>query len=116
MTARIQAMTDTTPFEHRIAYLSQLALAALESYGGGFPDLERANRDLKSITRSLEEVAEPSWTQTWARQCFQLEMLYASMLHEQRSTLTQDEEDEVQAVVASLTAALHRGLGDKSNS
>ncbi|WP_421845166.1 hypothetical protein [Mycobacterium sp.] len=43
----------------RVAYLRQLALDSLNIYNGGFAKLERGDRDLKSIIRSLEEVADP---------------------------------------------------------
>lgn len=99
-------MTETEHSGARVDYLRQLALASLESYRGGFADLERVDRDLKSITRSLEEVADRPWADSVSRQWFQLEIIYASLLHEKRSALTQDEEAEVQDVIAGLKAIL----------
>lgn len=100
-------MTNDQDSRHRIAridYLRQLALDSLNDYNGGFSGLERVDRDLKSIIRSLEEVADPSWTDLLGRLWFQLEGIYASMLHEGRSRLTPDDEVYAQEVVAKLVA------------
>lgn len=64
------------------------------------------DRDLKSLIRSLEEVADPSWTESLLRPWGQLEIAYASALAEGRCHLTQDEEIRVQEIVAALRADL----------
>ncbi|ORC02090.1 hypothetical protein B1T48_13280 [Mycobacterium persicum] len=97
-------MTNDEDSRHRIAYLRQLALNSLNDYAGEFSGLERVARDLDSIIQSLEEVADPSWTNLLGRLWFQLEIIYASMLHEGRFRLTKDEEVYVQEVVAKLVA------------
>jgi hypothetical protein len=99
-------LTNEETSRDRVAYLRQLALESLNNYAGGFAGLERVDRDLKSIIRSLEEVADPSWTDLLSRQWFQLEIIYASLLHEARFDLTQAEEVEVQEIVAGLRAEL----------
>jgi hypothetical protein len=55
-------MPDEKDRRDRTAYLRQLAVESLTSYSGGFAELERIDRDLKSIIRSLDGVADPSWT------------------------------------------------------
>jgi hypothetical protein len=99
-------LTNEEVSRDRVAYLRQLALDSLNNYSGGFAELERVDRDLKSIFRSLEEVADPSWTNSLSRQWFQLEIIYASALAEERFRLTQDEEVDVQEIVAKLIAEL----------
>lgn len=88
----------------RIADLRQLAVDSLSSYSGGFAELERIDRDLKSIIRSLDEVADPSWTSSLIGQWGYLEAIYASALSHERYRLTQEEEVDVQGVVADLLA------------
>ncbi|KAA1243944.1 hypothetical protein F0Q45_25275 [Mycobacterium simiae] len=88
----------------RIDYLRHLALDSLSHYDGGFSGLERVARDLDWIIQSLEEVADPSWTDLLGRLWFQLEGIYASMLHEGRSRLTPDDQVYAQEIVAKLVA------------
>lgn len=88
----------------RVDYLRQLALDSLNHYSGGFDALERVDRDLKSIIRSLEEVADPSWTGSLLRQWGELEIIYALALDDGRRYLTQGEETDVQGIVAELVA------------
>ncbi|ORA10296.1 hypothetical protein BST12_26815 [Mycobacterium angelicum] len=97
-------MTHEEVPHERAAHLRQLALDSLNTYGGGFADLERIDRDLKSIIRSLNDVADPSWTSSLLRLWGQLEIIYASALAEERLRLTQDEETYLQGVVANLVA------------
>ncbi|WP_156766562.1 hypothetical protein [Mycobacterium sp. E2327] len=89
-------------FRDRVADLRQLALDSLNRYAGGFAELERIDRDLKSIIRSLEEVADPSWTGSLLGQWGELEIIYALALDDGRRYLTQDEEADVQGIVAEL--------------
>jgi hypothetical protein len=95
-------LTHNEDSHRRIAYLRQLARDSLKNYSGGFAGLERVARDIESIIRSLEEVADPSWTSALLRKSGQLEIMYAMALHEGRSQLTQDEEDYAREVVAGL--------------
>ncbi|ORB91188.1 hypothetical protein [Mycobacterium persicum] len=99
-------MTNHEDSRDRIAYLRQLALDSINHYDGNFSALERLDRDLESVIRSLEEVADPSWTSSLLRLWGQLEIIYASMLDEGRFRLTQDDEVYVQEVVAKLVAEL----------
>ncbi|WP_156771867.1 hypothetical protein [Mycobacterium sp. 1245805.9] len=92
----------------RIAYLRQLALDSLKDYSGGFVGLERVDRDLKSIIRSLEEVADPSWTNSLLRQWGQLEIIYALILDEGRFRLTHEEEADVREIIATIRTELQR--------
>ena len=92
----------------RIAYLRQLAVDSLSSYGGGFAELERIDRDLKSVIRSLEEIADPSWVNSLIGQWGYLEAIYASALGHERDRLTQEEEVDVRRVVADLLAEFQR--------
>jgi hypothetical protein len=89
----------------RIVYLRQLALDSLDDYSG-FAALERVDRDLKFLIRSLEEVADPSWTGSLLRPWGQIEIAYASALAEGRFHLTREEEIRVQEIVAALRADL----------
>ena len=82
------------------------SLDSLDDYSGGFAALERVDRDLKSLIRSLEEVADPAWTGSLFRLWGQLEIAYASALAEGRCHLNQDEEIRVQEIVAALRASL----------
>src|SRR6185312_8781090 len=86
----------------RVAYLRQLALDSLDSYAGGFSELERVDRDLKWIIRSLEEVADSSWTGSLLGEWGSLEATYASALAHNRSTLTEDEEVVVRESIGNL--------------
>jgi hypothetical protein len=95
-------LTNEEVVRDRIAYLRELALDSLNHYSGGFVELERVDRDLKSIIRSLEEVADPSWTSSLLRQWGQLEIIYALVLDDGRLYLTQDEEMDVRGIVAGL--------------
>lgn len=88
----------------RIAYFRQLAVDNLESYSGGFAALERVDRNLKSIIRCLEEIADPSWTNSLFQQWGELEIIYALVLDDGRLRLTQEEEMEVRGIVAGLLA------------
>ncbi|VBA45767.1 hypothetical protein LAUMK13_05524 [Mycobacterium innocens] len=90
----------------RTAYLRQLALDSLNSYSGGFADLERVDRDLKSIIRSLNDAADPSWTSSLLRLWGQLEIIYALALDEERFRLTEEEEVYARGVIDELIAEL----------
>ncbi|MGH3542016.1 MAG: DUF4926 domain-containing protein [Mycobacterium sp.] len=98
-------MLNEKDLRGRIAYLRQLAVDSLSSYSGGFAELERIDRDLKSIIWSLDEVADKSWTSSLIGQWGYLEAIYASALGHERYRLTQEEEVDVQGVVADLLAA-----------
>jgi uncharacterized protein DUF4926 len=97
-------MPNENDHRDRIAHLRQLAVESLTSYSGGFAELERVDRDLKSIIRSLEGLADPSWTSSLIGQWGYLEATYASALAHERYRLTQEEEVDVQGVVAGLLA------------
>ncbi|ARG60078.1 hypothetical protein PJK45_05030 [Mycobacterium kansasii] len=99
-------MTNEDVSRDRTAYLRQLALDSLNRYSGGFADLERVDRDLKSIIRSLNDVADPSWTSSLLRLWGQLEIIYALALDEERFRLTEEEEVYVRGVIAELVAEL----------
>jgi hypothetical protein len=94
----------------RAAQLRQEALNSLSSYSGGFAELERIDRQLKAIIRSLKDVADPAWTSLLHRQWGQLEIIYALVLHDGRSCLTEDEEIDVRKIVAGLVAELQNEL------
>lgn len=97
-------MPDGKDSRDRVAYLRQLAIDSLKNYGGGFAELERVDQDLDSIIGALDDVADPSWT-AWLRgQWGYLEATYASALAHGRYRLTQDEEVDLQGVVADLLA------------
>jgi hypothetical protein len=98
-------MTTHEMSEDRVARLRQLAIECLNNYSGGFADLEQLDRDLKSIIRTLSDLAEPSWTKSLLRQWGQLEIIYASALADGRLDLSQDEENDVQDIVAGLITA-----------
>ncbi len=86
----------------RVAYLRQLALDSLDSYAGGVSGLERVDRDLKWIIRSLEQVADSSWTGSLLEEWGSLEATYASALAHNKSTLTEDEEVVVRESIGNL--------------
>lgn len=88
----------------RAAYLRQLAVDSLSSYTGGFAELQRVDRDLKSIIWALDEVADQSWTSSLIGQWGYLEAIYASALGHDRYRLTHEEEVDVQEIVADLLA------------
>jgi hypothetical protein len=98
-------MADEEGRRDRVAYLRQLATGSLKSYGGGFAELDRIDRDVKSIIRSLEEVADRNWASSLRGQWGYLEAIYASALAHERYRLTQDEEADVQGTVAGLLVA-----------
>lgn len=91
-------MSDTS-HEDRVAYLKRLALDVLNRYHHGLEDLDQLVADMKSIIRSFEEVADPLWTKTLVKRWGELEILYALVLDEDRSGLTDDEEVDVQRIV-----------------
>ena len=96
-------MTDEgKPSTDRVDLLQRLAIDCLDNYGSGFVDLERLDRDLKSIIRSLSDIAESAWTNSLLRQWGQLEIIYASALAEGRFDLSQGEENDVQEIIAGL--------------
>ncbi len=101
-------MTDDEDDRDRVAYLRLLAMESLNNYAGGFSELERIDGDLKSIIRSLDEVADPSWTAALIGHWGSLEAVYAAALSHSRSELTQDEEVEIRESIAQLLAELHR--------
>jgi hypothetical protein len=90
----------------RIAYYRKLAVDSLEDYRGGFAALERVDRNLKSIIRCLEDIADPLWTSSLFKQWGELEIIYALVLDDGRLRLTQEEEAEVRGIVAGLLADL----------
>jgi hypothetical protein len=49
-------MTDENELDARVEYLSGLAVISLESFSSGFPGVEAAVADIKSIIRSLREL------------------------------------------------------------
>jgi hypothetical protein len=99
-------MSNEEDCRDRVAYLRQLASDSLNSYGGGFAELQRIDRDLKSIIWALDEVADPSWTGALIGQWGRLEVIYASALGHDRYLLTQEEEINVQEIFADLLAEL----------
>src|SRR5690625_500963 len=90
----------------RAAYLRRLALDSLSSYRGGFAELERIDRDLKSIVRALSDIAEAPWARSLVRLWGQLEIIYACALNDGRHDLTSREEAEIQVVITDLVAGL----------
>jgi hypothetical protein len=92
----------------RVAYLRQLALDSLNSYAGGFSELERVDRDLKWIIRSLDGLADSSWTGSLMGAWGSLEATYASAVAQKRSSLVEDEEADVRETVAELIAEFSR--------
>jgi hypothetical protein len=103
-------MPDGADDDHRdqIAFLRQLAIESVRRYRGGFRDLERLDRDLKTIIWTLEGIADPSWTDTLISLWGPLEITYASALAHQRQDLTQDDESYVGEAVESLLAEFER--------
>jgi hypothetical protein len=93
-------MTGATGPDDRVAYLKELAVDSLTRFGGGFADLERLVGEMKSIVRSLDEVADASWTKALLKQWGQLEIVYALVLDEGRSSLSEAEEADVREIVA----------------
>lgn len=61
------ALTPQAVLRDRAANLRQLALDSLNSCGGRFADLERIDREWKSIIRSLNDVADPPSTSSLLR-------------------------------------------------
>lgn len=59
-------------------------------------------RDLKSIIHSMTEVMDASQTKSLVRHWGQLEIIYALALNDQRLLLTQEEESDIQTIVARL--------------
>jgi hypothetical protein len=100
-------MSDEERRRDRVAYLRQLAVDSLKSYSGGFAELHRIDRDLKSIIQALEDVADPTWTCLLFGQWGRLEIIYASALAHGRYRLAQGEEADVQGIVAGLLAEFH---------
>lgn len=95
-------MTPGEMSKDRVDQLRQLAIRCLNSYSGGFEELEQLDRDLKSIIRTLSELADSSWTKSLLRQWGQLEIIYALVLADGRRHLNQDEENDVRDIVAGL--------------
>lgn len=95
-------VADEKDDRDRVAYLRQLALDSVDSYAGGFSELERVDRDLKWIIRSLEEVADSSWTGSLLGEWGSLEATYASAVAHNRSSLTEDEEAVVRESIGKL--------------
>ena len=101
----INPLTDEgKSMSDQVSLLQELAIDCLNKYRGSFVDLERLDRDLKSIIRSLSDVAESASTKSLLRQWGQLEIIYPSALAEGRFNLSQDEENDVQGIVAGLLA------------
>jgi hypothetical protein len=101
-------MTGETP-ENRAALLRELAQESLTSYRGGFADLERLDRNLKSIIRTLTDLTDSPWTKSLLRQWGQLEIIYALALAEGRFDLSQDEETDVREIIAGLIKEFRAG-------
>lgn len=102
-------MADEEDRRDRVAYLRQLAVDSLKKYAGGFAELERLDRDLKSIIWALDEVAgNPSWISSLIGQWGRLEITYASVLGRDRYRLTQEEEVDAQEAVADLLVEFQR--------
>ncbi|SOX52907.1 hypothetical protein MAAFP003_1575 [Mycobacterium ahvazicum] len=98
-------MTTEASSGDRVTLLRQLATECLQNYVGGFAELEQLDRDLKSIIRTLSDIANPSWTKTLRQQWGQLEIIYALALAEGRFQLSPEEETDVQGIVAELITA-----------
>jgi hypothetical protein len=95
-------MTNQESSRDRVSYLKGLALSSLGSYQGGFGGLEAVVTDIKSIVRSLQEVADPAWAAKILKQWGQLEILFALVLDDGRSSLTAREEEEATDIVHAL--------------
>jgi hypothetical protein len=106
-------MTTEEVSEDRVAVLRQLAMECLNNYSGGFAELEKLDRDLKSIIRTLSDLADPSWTKLLLRRWGQLEIIYSLVLADGRLHLSRDEESAVQDIVAGLTTEF-RGYSSPS--
>lgn len=92
-------MSDSLSTRHRLVYLKRLSLDALDNYQQGLEDLDRLVADMKSIIESLQEIADPSWTKRLLKTWGDLEILYALVLAEGRTTLTEKEEVDVHTIV-----------------
>ncbi len=99
-------MTIDKKRRDRIAYLRQLAVDSLKNYSGGFAELRRIDQDMDSIIMSLEDIADPAWTSSLLRKWSRLEIIYALRLADGRHSLTEEEEANVQGIVAGLLAEL----------
>jgi hypothetical protein len=101
-------MSEEMP-EHRVMLLRQLAQESLVGYSGGFAELEKLDRDLKSIIRTLTDLAGSSWTESLLRQWGQLEIIYALALAEGRFELSEEEENDIREIIAELITEFHEG-------
>jgi hypothetical protein len=87
-------MTEGIGNNERLRYLAQLALGSLESFTGGFDEIERVDRDIRSILRSMREISDGSLIQSAMREWGQLEILYATLLAEGRRVVDREEQRE----------------------
>lgn len=95
-------MSEAGDSAERLIYLKQLALSSLHAFSGGFADLERVVRDLKSVLPALEGLAGSACVEALRRQWGQLEIIYALALDDERYSLAPEEEVSASEAVAHL--------------
>ncbi|MEM6109757.1 hypothetical protein AAHS21_26500 [Mycobacterium sp. 050272] len=102
-------MTCQEGSESRLDQLRQLAIECLNDYGGGFAEVEKLDRDLKSIIRTLTDLDDAPWTESLLRQWGQLEIIDALALTEGRFELSEEEENDVREIIADLITEFQNG-------
>jgi hypothetical protein len=91
------------PIERR-RYLVQLVEDSIAEYQSGGKALGELSSDLYSLTESLKEVADVSWTEDF-RTCWgEIEIVNAVNLDSGRTTLTEDQDRRVREAIDELLA------------
>jgi hypothetical protein len=89
------------PIERR-RYLVQLVEDFIAEYRSGGKTLGELSSDLYSLTESLKEVADVSWTEDF-RTCWgEIEIVNAVNLDSGRTTLTEDQDRRVREAIDEL--------------
>ena len=94
--------------EERVRFLVGLMDQSLSDYEAGRSDLAQLVRDVESVVDSLAEVADPGWVGELRELWGPLEIVYAVMLDEDRTSLTDDERRDVAESVTALRRLLRR--------
>ena len=79
---------------------------SLSGYGGGFPDLGRLVATLEAFVDSLEALTDARWVAQLRREWGQLEIVYALALDAGRSTLTDEEQQDIGLTIQNLRSLI----------
>src|SRR3954447_16512744 len=94
--------TKTLMNDAQVSRLTDLAASLLTRYRGGALSLKRLVFDLEAVIDALEGIAAPSWVDDLRSEWSHLESVNASMLDDDRQTITEIERQSIERTLQAI--------------